>query len=216
MCMIFINDAKLPRSEASYLAFRLAFQETFERISLARQFRECTQDGFGYLTEVPFLSGVSPMVQLELLASTWSRHFSEADFSGTLLDEAVIYAACERAAWSLENESLSVIKRYLAKGPVCNALIPRREWSREMRRLHESLCADADFLLISQFEDLPPGEADVLKREWGIEDARLQPLFDCQERWFAASGMRDNLAGLLTPAEIELVSELLHLPVAAD
>lgn len=215
MCMIFINDVKLPHSQASYLAFRIAFQETLERISLARQFRDCSQDGFGYLTEVPFLSNVAPMVQLELLADTWHRHISEDCFPGTLLDEAVIYAVCERSAWSMENESLAVIQRYLNRGPWGELLIPARSWSHQLRKLHADVSVDADFLMISQFEDIFSDEATALKQDWGIDPARLEPLFECQQRWYPSPNMRDHLNGLLSPSEIDFVTEMFRLPIAA-
>ena len=216
MCMIFINEAKLPRSHASYLAFRIAFQETWERITLARQFPECAQDGFGFLTEVPFLSTVSPMVQLDLLAQTWQRHICNEDHTGTIIDEAVIYAVCERSAWSMENESRGVIERYLLRGPDCKELVPERSWSADFRRLHAELSTDADFLLISQLEDLPPQEASKLKKQWGMDSVDLEPLFDCQSRWFPSPSLRENLTGLLSHQEIDFVSGQLGLPLVAE
>ena len=54
MSMIFVNDVIMPQTGVSYLVFRIAFCETLERITLARQFPTSPQDGFGFLTEVPF------------------------------------------------------------------------------------------------------------------------------------------------------------------
>lgn len=214
--MIFVNDAKLPQTQASFLAFRIAFQETRERILLARQFPDCPQDGFGYLTEVPFLESVSPVVQLDLLAKTWQRHLSNDSFQGTLLDEAVIYAACERAAWCVENESMGVIRRYLQGGPVCTDLPPGREWSRDFRGLHLDVSSDADFLLISQFEDMSPEDAAEMKKDWGVDQERLEPLFDVLGEWHASPDMRTNLQGLLSQPEIESFYELFRLSVTAE
>ena len=216
MSMIFVNDVNLPQTQASYLAFRIAFQETLERIVLARQFPDCPQDGFGYLTEVPFLTNVSPEVQLDLLARTWKNHISDEAIEGSLLDEAVIYAACERAPWWMENEATAVIKRYLQHGPQCSELKPGREWAKVFRNLHREVSSDADFLLVSQFEDMSPEDSREMKEEWGVDCERLEPLFDVLAQWHASPEMRSALDGLLMHREIEAISDLFRLSVPAE
>jgi hypothetical protein len=65
--MLSIASDILPQTCISYVAFRIAFCETLERITLAKQVGGHI-DGFGYLTEVPFLGSVPPQIQLDLLA----------------------------------------------------------------------------------------------------------------------------------------------------
>jgi hypothetical protein len=53
---------------------------------------------------VPFLMGVPPHVQLDLLADTWSKHTSKDKHEASLIDESVIYAAGETAARIAEED----------------------------------------------------------------------------------------------------------------
>ncbi len=53
--MLAIQTDTLPQTGLSYFAFRIAFQETLERICLAQQVGNYTAECFGFLTEVPFL-----------------------------------------------------------------------------------------------------------------------------------------------------------------
>ena len=112
-------------------------------------------DCFGFLTEVPFLRAVPPHVQLDLLAETWCKHASTEKFVANLVDESVIYAACETSARIVEQEP-HVITRYLAGGP--QQVSPKADslLAGELRALHLNLASDGDFLMISQFEDMPP------------------------------------------------------------
>ncbi|NOX56773.1 MAG: hypothetical protein GXP27_20490 [Planctomycetes bacterium] len=97
--MLVVAGEVLPNNVLSYLAFRVTFLETLERLALARQVGdEDEEEEFGFLTEVPFLSAVPPHVQLDLLAETWRKHSVRRRVSATLLDEAVVYAVCETAA----------------------------------------------------------------------------------------------------------------------
>ncbi len=216
MSMIFVNDAIMPQAGVGYLVFRIAFCETLERITLARQFPTSPQDGFGFLTEVPFLANVSPAVQLDLLAATWERHNSVHPVEASLMDESVIYAACERAAWCLENESPSIIKRYLQGGPQIIDWSRLEKWAEMFRKLHLGVSADADFLLISQFEDMPPFVAAEIKEEWSVNPSRIEPLFEALGEWHPSPEMRNRLSGLLTKREVELVSDQFRFPVVAE
>jgi predicted small secreted protein len=47
---------------------------------------------------VPLLRQVPVGVQLDLLGETWARHRSAEPVPATLLDGALLYAACETAA----------------------------------------------------------------------------------------------------------------------
>lgn len=216
MSVIFVNDAILPQTDVSYLVFRIAFCETLERITLARQFPKSPQDGFGFLTEIPFLANVSPAKQLDLLAETWERHNSVHAVEASLIDESVIYAACERAAWCLENESPAIVQRYLQGGPQTVDHARSKEWAKMFRKLHLGVSSDADFLLISQFEDMPPVVAAEIKEEWGVDPSRVEPLFEALGEWHPSPEMRTRLSGLLTKREINLVSDQFRFPVVAE
>jgi hypothetical protein len=198
--MITVATDTLPQNGLTYLAFRISFKETLERITLAQQL-ESETEFFGYLTEVPFLRAVPPHVQLDLLAETWHRHAAKQYFAATVLDEAVIYAACETAARVAEHEP-GVVSGYLRGGPVHLDLKPGRRVANELRSLHLSLSNDGDFLIVSQFEDIPPDDARRLKRDFGLDEARLECLFDALGRWSMSPGYLSNLMGLLSKEEI--------------
>ena len=125
--MLAIQTDTLPQTGLSYFAFRIAFQETLERICLAQQVGNYTAECFGFLTEVPFLRAVPPHVQLDLLGETWCKHASKEKFVANLVDESVIYSACETSARIVEQEP-HVIARYLHGGP--------QQVSPKMRKQH--------------------------------------------------------------------------------
>ncbi|NQV25136.1 MAG: hypothetical protein HQ518_12300 [Rhodopirellula sp.] len=216
--MLRIDDDLLPGSDLTYLAFRVSFQETLERIVLSRQIN----DGnglFGYLTEVPFLRGVAPHVQLDLLADCWQRHYSHREFEASLIDESIIYAVCETAARIAEDEP-TVITHALITGPRTTRLKVDAFLPGELRNLHLRLANEGDFLLISQFEDMNPDDAQELKRQFGLEERRFEPMFDVLGRWTVDREMSANLNGLLTDREIVragfVISEVLQPRTARD
>ncbi len=199
--MLAIQTDTLPQTGLSYFAFRIAFQETLERICLAQQIGNYTAECFGYLTEVPFLQAVPPHVQLDLLAGTWRKHAASEKFAADLIDEAVIYAVCETSARIVQKEP-KVIERYLAGGPQkCDVKI-NQALAAELRALHLNLASDGDFLMISQFEDMPPDEATAAKRQFGLDDGRFEVMFDVLGRWTMSMDFLSNLVGLMTKQEI--------------
>lgn len=199
--MLTIATDVLPQDCLTYAAFRLAFQDTLERIILARQMDEDEAECFGFLTEVPFLRCVPPHVQLDLLSETWSKHVADRKFAATLVDEAVIYAACETAARVVE-EDPEVVERYLRGGPRQVEVPPADLMATELRALHLRLSNEGDFLLISQFEDMEPTAASQLKAEFGMDESRLESLFEVLGRWAMSSEYLGNLLGLLQKEEI--------------
>ena len=198
--MITVATDTLPQNGLTYLAFRVSFRETLERITLSQQLGS-DAEFFGYLSEVPFLKAVPPHVQLDLLAETWHRHAAKHQFSATARDEAVIYAACETAARVVEQEPDSVLS-YLRGGPLHLDVYPSIRLAEELRALHVRLSNDGDFLMISQFEDIPPDEARKLKSDFGLDEARLECLFDALGRWSMSPAYLSNLLGLLSKEEI--------------
>jgi len=206
--MLAIASDTLPQTCLTYLAFRISFQETLERVALLLQMKVTSPEVFGYLTEVPFLREVPPRVQLDLLANTWQKHSAPQRVEADLVDESVVYAACETAAHVIDNEP-AVVARYLRGGPL-NVQVPADHYlASELRALHLKLSNDGDFLFISQFQDMDPDEAREMKRQFGLCDADFEPMFEVLHRWHVSPEFRSHLSGLLSPREIERVTALL-------
>jgi len=216
--MLRIDDDYLPGSDQIYLAFRISFQETLEQIVLSRQLNDANGE-FGYLTEIPFLRGVAPHVQLDLLSECWQKHSSKRDFKATLIDEGIIYAVCETAARIAEDEP-TVITHGLITGPKATQIKVDAFLPGELRNLHLRLANECDFLLISQFEDMNPEDASDLKMQFGLDEFRFKEMFTILGRWNVNVGMSANLKGLLTEREIVrtgfVISEILQHRTARD
>jgi hypothetical protein len=199
--MLTIATDVVPRTNLSYLAFRAAFQETLERIVLARQVGDDAYGGFGYLTEVPFLRAVPPHIQLDLLATTWSRHVADEQFQADLVDESIIYAACETAA-NLAEHDPEALGRFLGGGPTAIDLADIEVLAAQLRAMHLNLASEGDFLLISQFEDIEPEEARRLRRRFRMDESRLESMFAVLGRWHMSPDFAGRLAGLLQATEV--------------
>ena len=199
--MLTICNDTLPNNALSYLAFRVACLDTLERMVLTRQFDPDLSEGFGFLTEVPFLRAVPPQVQLDLLSETWHKHSRRERVECDLLDESVIFAACETAARAAEQD-LTQMRAWMQCGPRRMSLSSTPNLAEKLRYLHLSLPNEGDFLLISQFEDLAPFEAFSLKAQFALEPRKCQPLFEVLGRWHMMPGFSGRLAGLLTEREI--------------
>jgi hypothetical protein len=198
--MLSISSDNLPKTALCYLAFRVSFQETLERVALAKQIDDLDYEIFGYLTEVPFLQAVAPHVQLDLLAETWAKHSSDEEVEASLLDEGVVYAVCETAARIATHEP-TVITHCLISGPQ-NAKVPVDTFlASELRNLHLSMSNEGDFLLISQFEDMHPAETRQLKKQFNMDFDKLDEMFDVLGRWSISPKFIQNLYGLLSERE---------------
>lgn len=199
--MLTIAQQLLPNNTLSYLAFRIAFLETLERIVLARQFGPDAAEGFGYLTDVPFLRAVPPQVQLDLLSETWQKHTHRERLDANLVDESVLYAVCETAARIAEQEPQQ-FAGWAKFGPRRLSLPSLPGLPNKLRQVHLALPNEGDFLLISQFEDLPPFEALSLKAEFGIEPSKCEAMLEVLGRWRVSPGFAGRLSGLLTDREV--------------
>lgn len=199
--MLTISNDVLPQSSLSYLAFRIAFRETLERLALADQVGCDPHEAFGYLTEVPFLRTVPAHVQLDLLAATWAKHAANESVAADLVDESVLYAVCETSARVVETEP-DMLEEFLAGGPLDVIPVGDDQLASELRGLHLNLASEGDFLLVSQFEDLPPDEAAPLKAKFGLTEEKVQPMFDVLSRWYLSPEFLGNLSGLLTGREV--------------
>lgn len=201
MCaMLTICQDTLPASETAYIAFRLACCDTLERMALADQIDDPSEAEYGYLTQVPFLRHVPPQVQLDLLVETWRKHTSSEHIEATLVDESVIYAVCETASQLVVRDP-ETAARWLAQSPVEVADRPCPRLSSEIQAVHLDLSNEGDFLLISQFQDIPTDEALLLKTKFGLNPAACEPMFEVLGRWHVSADFVRRAAGLLTPVE---------------
>jgi hypothetical protein len=198
--MLKISQSSLPQSLLSYVAFRVAFRATFERLLVHRRHSGDVGDATGYLAEVPFLREVPLQVQLDLLADTWQRHLSRETHTATLIDESIIYAACEFATRLLERDP-ELFLNQMRGGPIELSVPVDAQLGRELRLLYLELPNDGDFLLVSQFLDLEPTESARQKIEMGINPRRLDAMFEQLGRWHVSPQIATRLTGLLTDAE---------------
>lgn len=205
--MITFASQELPYTERVYIAFRIAFLETQERLALAEQLELESHRTFGFLTQVPFLRNVPAQVQLDLLLDTWDRHLAKAVSRATYLDEAILYAACETAANLIRAEPQHA-RRLLEVGPLPSSASLDDKLADQIQQMHLTFAGEGHFLLISQFQDLSPEEADPLKAAAGIINGRCDSLFDALGRWHVRQGFENRACGLLTEQEIERLSTL--------
>ena len=199
--MLTIAQQLLPNNTLSYLAFRIACLDTLERIVLAGQFGPDAAEGFGFLTDVPFMRAVPPQVQLDLLSETWQKHTRRERLDADLVDESVLFAVCETAARIAEQETLQ-FNGWAKQGPRRMSLPSQAGLPDKLRQVHLALPNEGDFLLISQFEDLPPFESLSLKAEFGLEPSKCEAMFEALGRWHVSAGFAGRLSGLLTDREI--------------
>jgi hypothetical protein len=208
--MLKICNDLLPASEITYAAFRLAVSDTLERMVLAEQIGASGERPFGFLTEVPFLKQVPPQVQVDLLAETWHKHCAAAVRDATLVDESVIYAVCETAARLIVTDAATA-RRFLSEGPRRLRTAVNINLAQEIQALHLDLANEGDFLLISQFQDIPPGDARVLKQKFGLAEADCEAMFEVLGRWHVSEDFPELADGLLSPHEVERMPDAFRL-----
>lgn len=213
--MLNIAQQLLSNNTFSYLAFRIACLDTLERMALAQQFGPDAAEGFGYLTEVPFLRAVPPQVQLDLLSQTWQRHLHRDCVEGDLVDESVLFAVCETAARIAEQEATQ-FHAWGKSGPRSVSLATKGALPQQLRQVHLALPNEGDFLLISQFEDLPPFESLALKAQFGLEPSKCDAMFEVLGRWHVAPGFGERLTGLLTEREIAQALQTVQSTLAVE
>jgi hypothetical protein len=162
----------------------------------------------GFLSEVPFLEHVPLHVQVDLLGETWNRHGQTELVEASLLDAAIVYAVCNTAARIIEDMP-EVAAVCLQDGP--RPLKPRilRRAARRIANMFEKFWDDDDFLLIGEWADLPPDQADEIKAVMRIPNEVIQPMYDALARWHVSPDVAANLQGLLTDDEIAEAMALL-------
>src|SRR6476620_6496279 len=197
------DEVHLPQNDLIYIAFRLAALETLCAMDVARaSSEEDDEPPSGFLVEVPFLAQVALAVQVDLLADAWSRHQAAELHQATLLDAAVLYAAC-RTAGRIMHDEPTLVRKWLKPGP---RRVRHRFTDRTPERLHELFFAfwdDIDFLSLSGLQDLAPEHARAVREVTGLADEDLQPMEEALARCRASPAVLAHLTGLLSAKEIQ-------------
>ena len=211
------HTVRLRRSDLVYLAFRLAVEDTLSDIELQQDLDDGLDFPLGFLTEVPILEQVPLHVQVDLLAETWNRHRRNQLIEASLLDAAVVFAAFQTAK-RIIHDVPEIVLPFLAEGP--RNLDPQiiRRADRRLDTIFDDFWDDYDFLMIEEFQDLPPDQARAVKSLMNIPDEAIQPLYDALGRWHVSPNVGANLAGLLTEQEIADTMPLLthRRPTGSD
>ena len=194
MLMRIGHDRCFPQNDLAYLAFRLTACQVFYRIGLATEGspNDTLPEGTQGFVEwrVPMLSGVPVLGQIDLLASVWARHNATKVYRATLLDAAVILAACLEGAVVIK-DFLEVARVYLKHSP---------------RQLDIRLDAWTVDHLTTMYPRWWPGfDPGLGSALVGLEDypPRLRrPLEDAGRHADLSPGLERRFAGLLTSAEM--------------
>ncbi len=78
-----------------------------------------------------------------------------------------------------------------------------RRASYRLEEMFEAFWDDRDFLLIDEWQDLPPDRAEQIKKLLRLPDEVLEPMFEALQRWRVSSDVGVKLEGLMTAAEIQ-------------
>ena len=212
MLLCYHNQLRLPQNDLVYLAFLFALHETVAEIEALSDFDGDEEDmPAGFLLEVPFLHPVPLQVQVELLGETWSRYRSSTPFEATLLDAAIVYAAI-MVATRIVNDDPELAAGWLADDR--RKLNPRilHRAPQRLEELFDRWWDDRDFLMLEEFHDLPPEQAEFIKALMRIPDEMVQPMFDVLERGRVSPDVGEKLGGLLPPKDIAHVVQILMRP----
>jgi hypothetical protein len=214
MLTCYDDEVRLPQNDLVYVAFRLAALETLCEMDIAQASgEEDDEQSSGFLVEVPLLAQVAPAVQVDLLADAWSRHQAAELHEATLLDAAVLYAACRTAA-RIINDEQTIARAWLKSGP-------RRircrfsDWTPErLQEMFFEFWDDIDFLSVSALQDLAPEHAQTVREVMGFLAEDIEQMEEALARYRESRAVLANREGLLTEKEIQGFSRVLS--VAAE
>ena len=211
--MLRIGHDLLPQSLLSYVAFRVALRTTWDQLEqlVAGTLVPDGGESDGYLGEVPFLRETPLHIQLDALGATWQKHLAVKPLAADLLDESVVYAACEFSARLAERDPMRIFQA-LRSGPLDIAVPVDHDLAAELRKLYLRLSNEGDFLLVGQFLDLPPNEARDWKRQLGVDERRLEILYDTLGRWHVSDQFLSGMSGLVTTSEAAQIGRLVGIP----
>ena len=203
MLVCYHNQSILPEDDLVYLAFLFSLNETIADIEI---YSDLNDDDVpcGFLAMVPFLHAVPLQVQVELLGETWSNHRHENQFQATLLDAAIVYAAFMTASRIIDDEP-GLAADWLADNILkVNSRIIHRAPER-LESLFDCWWDDRDFLMLDDFQDMPPEQAKSIRMMMRLPEAMIEPMFDVLERGRVLPNVGDKLKGLISPEEIQNV-----------
>lgn len=197
------HTCHLPRGYLTYAAFRTAAVATLDELEWFEDGAESELylgEGCGFLSQVPLLESIDPIIQLDLLGEVWARQHPREPVEATLLDAAVVYAACQETEDLLRDEA-RLVRLYLRDGPKSVRIKFNVDTAERFEGLFDSFWDDLDFLTLGEWLDLPGDRAEFLKRHMRMADDA--PLFQALERGTVSEAFGQNLHGLLTTSEIE-------------
>lgn len=201
MLICYGGRCRFPQSALAYAAFRLAACDTLTAIELSGEMGDDAQTDLGYLAQVPFLEQCPLPVQLDLLADVWNRHRRRQRFHASLLDAAVVYAACHTTARLGEYDPKWAAACLKSSPRTANPRVMRGASAR-LTALFDDFWDDYDFLLLEDMQDLAPDLADAIKLQLGLTEDCVRPLYEVLGRAYPSSKLAANLDGLLNADEI--------------
>ena len=86
--------------------------------------------------------------------------------------------------------------------------------SDTLQAFHLNLPNEGDFLLISQFQDMSPDEANPLKQKFGMSLVACDVMFEMLSRWHISSEFAMNSVGLLASGELARTLVTLGVPLS--
>jgi hypothetical protein len=195
------NDRPFPQNDLAYLALRITAFQTFVRIEEAQDrvsHGDPAEAVHAYLEEVPLLAEVPLDIQVDLLAEVWMRHNASRIYRATLLDAAILYAACREGAEIIQ-ELPSIVRDYLEDAPRQLDIRLDRWAVDRLRKIYPRW-----------WRSFNPGQ---LQSMLDVEDfpSRLAlPLEYALDRSEISRHLDRRFAGLLTAAELRDQSHLLQ------
>jgi hypothetical protein len=189
----------LPQGRLTYVAFRLTAMAALAELDTADLDEEGDEPA-GFLgAHVPLLGQVPLGVQLDLLGESWARHRAPQPVPATLLDGALLYAACERAA-ALAEDQPGICRNLLRGGPRRVYFTARTP--DQLRDLFDEFWGDTDWTWLEDHQDADPEQLRAVLRLVNVDEEEVRQLYDALGRGRVSPALAANLAGLLTEAEV--------------
>jgi hypothetical protein len=210
-----LSDQQLPQDHLTYAAFRLAAIDTLMQIEMAATSPGGTIDPVGFLEEIPVLAEVALVVQVDLLADTWQRHRDAERRIASLLDSAIVYAACHTAA-RIVREDPDLARSHLASGPESCGVVVDASLPQRLLEQFDCFGSDVDFLTLEQFADTDPALGKRIKQMLGISKSQVKKLEAVLARAHASPEILAHLHGLLSEEEIQAWSRYLVPPLVVS
>jgi hypothetical protein len=169
------EEVQLPQTDLTYVGLRLAALDTFCQMDICQGLDD--EDGvlFGYLSEVPFLTQVAPVVQVDLLADVWKRHRDVALHEASLLDAAVVHAAFNTAGRVISDE-WKLARLWLKAGPQQVRCKLGNRAHQKLTNLFFDFWDDVDFLSIDELQDLTPEHAKAVREMMRLHDGAFEQM----------------------------------------